>query len=60
MKTAHKRGGKETLSVYVVNPMSKDGFWGWAFSPDPDAGVLDGVVLHYKGITGFFLLLKAT
>jgi hypothetical protein len=53
MKTQYKLGGRETLSVYAVDPRSKSGsIGGWAFFPSDDVGVMDGVVMRYSGITG--------
>jgi hypothetical protein len=51
MKAAYKQGGRETLSVYSLTPVSANELvGGWAFLPDPDAGVLDGVVMAYYGV----------
>jgi hypothetical protein len=41
MKTAYKRGGTETMSVYAVQTEG-----GWAFT----GGVQDGVVMDYTGV----------
>jgi Pregnancy-associated plasma protein-A len=54
MKTAHKRGGKETLSVYALDPTDNQGghIGGWATYPQNSPSVLDGVVLDFTAVPG--------
>jgi hypothetical protein len=54
MKTAHKRGGMETLSVYAVAPSWSSGAvgGGWATFPAQPYGIFDGVVFSYNGVPG--------
>jgi hypothetical protein len=47
MKTAYKRGGMETLNVYVLDILDADVALGFAYLPFSDPGVLDGVVLDF-------------
>jgi hypothetical protein len=47
--TAHKRGGKETLSVYVVDVQNNVAMFSYPFA---NVGVLDGIFLDYKTVPG--------
>jgi hypothetical protein len=47
--TAHKRGGMETLSVYVVDVQGTVSFYTHPFS---NPGVVDGIFLDYKTVPG--------
>jgi hypothetical protein len=54
MKTQYKVGGKETLSIYALDPTDNRGgnVGGWAYYPWSNAGVLDGVVMDWTGVPG--------
>jgi hypothetical protein len=56
MKTAHRRGGKETLNIYSLEPkMSNAGdsvLGGYAYFPMNTLSMWDGVVMLYKGVPG--------
>jgi hypothetical protein len=51
LKTAYRKGGKETFNVYILKAMSSGGnIGGWTWPPWADTGVLDGVVLDYTTV----------
>jgi hypothetical protein len=54
MKTQLKVGGKETLSIYALDPTDNRGgnIGGWAYYPWSNVGVLDGVVMDWTGVPG--------
>jgi hypothetical protein len=57
MKTAYRRGGKETLNVYSLQPLSSTAppgsvLGGYAYFPRSTLSIWDGVVMLYKGVPG--------